>query len=70
MHADVLQWIKTNTNHTFNIETEYNYEKSRLYPNGSVKIKVDLDDASIGKLNKFLNPDKSRSKSQKGMPPK
>lgn len=70
MHADVLDWIKTNTNHTFNIETEYNYEKTWQYPNGSVKIKLDLDDASMGKLNKYLNPDKKRSKGQKGMPPK
>ena len=25
-HSDILDWIKKNTNHTYNIEAEYNYE--------------------------------------------
>jgi hypothetical protein len=25
LHEEVLQWIKTNTNHSFNIDTEYCY---------------------------------------------
>jgi hypothetical protein len=70
LHEDVLQWIKTHTNHSFNIDAEYNYEKSRQFPHGSVKVKLHLDEPSLNKLNKFLNPDKPRSKSQKGMPPK
>lgn len=25
VHGEVLQWLKENTNHSFNVETEYNY---------------------------------------------
>jgi 50S ribosomal subunit-associated GTPase HflX len=70
IHNEVLQWIKDNTSHSFNIETEYNYVASSKYPSGSVKIFLDLNEASINKLNKFLNPNQNRSKNQKGMPPK
>ena len=66
----MLQWLKVNTSHSFNIETEFNYEKSAKFQSGSVKIWLDLDEASINKLNKFLNPNKTRPKGQKGMPPK
>lgn len=61
----VLKWLKENTSHSFNIEAEYNYECSKQYPNGSVKIFLDLDEPSINKLEKYLNPNKTKGKSQK-----
>jgi hypothetical protein len=70
MHEQVLLWLKDNTNHSFNIEADYNYEPSRKYPNGSVKVHLILDEAALGKLTKFLNPDRPKSKGKKGMPPK
>ena len=52
----MLEWVKANTSHSFNIEAEYNYEPSKEYPQGSVKIYLNLDDSDTSKLNKFLNP--------------
>ena len=69
-HEAVLNWLKANTNHTFNVESQYNYEPSANYPAGSVKVSLDLDETSINKLNSFLNPYKPRDRKKKGMPPK
>jgi len=35
-----------------------------------VTINLDLDEATTGKLSKFLNPDRPKAKTRKGMPPK
>jgi hypothetical protein len=35
-----------------------------------VKLNIILDDASYGRLNKFLHPGHQKDKSRKGMPPK
>lgn len=69
-HGDVMLWLKENTNHSHNVQTQYNYKPSALYPNGSVKIEIHLDEAATGKLDKFLNPDRKKEKRSKGMPPK
>lgn len=69
-HAEVLQWLKENTNHTYNIETQYNYEPSKMFPSGSAKISLYIDDATLGKLQKLLNPTKRKKNANKGMPPK
>ena len=52
------------------MEAEYDYEPSQKYPGGSVKVRLNLDEAALGKLDRFLNPNKAKSKGSKGMPPK
>ena len=41
-----------------------------MFPNGSAKIELYLDTASLGKLQKLLNPNKPKKNASKGMPPK
>jgi hypothetical protein len=41
-----------------------------MFPSGSAKISIDLDEAALGRLQKFLNPSKDKKKGDKGMPPK
>ena len=53
---EVLDWLRANTNHSFNIDTEYNYEPTKEFPAGSAVLMLDLDQVAIGKLEKFLNP--------------
>ena len=43
-HGDVMEWIKKNTSHSYNIESDYNYTPSKEHPHGSVKIYLNLDD--------------------------
>jgi hypothetical protein len=69
-HADVIQWLKENTNHSYNVETEYNYEPSPQFPHGSVTISIFLDQVAAGKLRKMLKHDDPNKKISKGMPPK
>jgi hypothetical protein len=43
MHGEVLEWLRTNTGHSFNVEAEYNYQPSKQFPNGSVLATLYLD---------------------------
>lgn len=70
LHGEIVQWLKENTNTPYELDTEYDYESTEEYPNGKVKLKIDLDQATMGRLDRVLNPQRKKDKSRKGMPPK
>lgn len=43
LHGEIVQWLKENTNTPYELDTEYDYESTEEYPNGKVKLKIDLD---------------------------
>lgn len=69
-HTEVMQWLKENTNHSYNVDAQYNYEPTPFFPKGSVTITLYLDEIAAGKLRKMLRHDNPSKKAQKGMPPK
>lgn len=69
MHQKVVDWLKEHSNISYDINFEHDYKKTKQFPQGSVKVELQLDEATFGKLSKFVNPEKVRDKSKKGMPP-
>lgn len=54
-HYDVLEYLKRVSNISQkNIEAEHNYEGNEHFPNGSVKISLEIEEVGYWKLMKYL----------------
>ena len=52
----VREWLKKNANISYNLNEEHDYEATKEYPNGKVKMVLQLEDTTFQKLRKFINP--------------
>lgn len=50
----MVDWLKYYTNLSYNLNEQFNYEPTEKFPQGSVQINIHMDDATYGKVMKFI----------------
>lgn len=55
-HPKVVEWLRENSNVSFRLDTEFDYNSTDDFPEGKAILKVHLDEEIFGKLSNFISP--------------